>query len=222
MSNSKKHDLPAMPFYVGDWLKCPEVRALTPEARGLWIDMLCYMWESKDRGYLMLNGKAITTKQLSRMVGIAEDLLGVLLQQLQDFAVFSVTPENVIFCRRMVKDEKIRRIRSEVGQKGGFATAKRLAKSQQMYEDENENEIEEEDIKKKEGIVKGREQIPPLLKDVMDYCKERNRGVDPNKWYDFYQAKGWLIGKNKMKDWKAAVRTWEQKELNKGTKWNKL
>ncbi len=53
---------------------------------------------------------------------------------------------------------------------------------------------------------------PPTLEEVTDYCQERNKGVDPQRWYDFYTAKGWMIGKNKMKDWKAAVRTWENKQ----------
>jgi len=51
---------------------------------------------------------------------------------------------------------------------------------------------------------------PPTLEEVAEYCKQRNNSVDPQKWYDFYSAKGWMIGKNKMKDWKAAVRTWEK------------
>jgi hypothetical protein len=54
--------------------------------------------------------------------------------------------------------------------------------------------------------------IPPLIDDVVAYCKERGRGVDPHKWFDFYASKGWMIGKNKMKDWRAAVRTWEKDE----------
>lgn len=53
---------------------------------------------------------------------------------------------------------------------------------------------------------------PPTLEEVTAYCQERNKGVDPQRWYDFYTAKGWMIGKNKMKDWKAAVRTWENKQ----------
>jgi hypothetical protein len=45
---------------------------------------------------------------------------------------------------------------------------------------------------------------------VTEYCKERNNKVDPQSFVDFYTAKGWMVGKNKMRDWKAAVRTWEQ------------
>lgn len=51
--------------------------------------------------------------------------------------------------------------------------------------------------------------IPPTLNEVISYCQERNRGVDPEKWFNFYEGKGWMVGKNKMKVWKAAVRTWE-------------
>ena len=52
---------------------------------------------------------------------------------------------------------------------------------------------------------------PPTIEEVKSYCIERKNGVDPQKWHDFYSAKGWMIGKNKMKDWEAAVRTWEKK-----------
>ena len=52
--------------------------------------------------------------------------------------------------------------------------------------------------------------IPPELSEVSAYCQERKNNVDPQTWIDFYTAKGWMIGKNKMKDWKAAVRTWEK------------
>lgn len=52
--------------------------------------------------------------------------------------------------------------------------------------------------------------IPPLLEEVKTYCEERAKGVDPERWYDHYTANGWMVGKTKMKDWKAAVRTWEK------------
>ena len=52
----------------------------------------------------------------------------------------------------------------------------------------------------------------PAIEEIKNYCTERNNKVDANRFYDYYQSKGWMIGKNKMKDWKAAVRTWERKE----------
>lgn len=62
---------------------------------------------------------------------------------------------------------------------------------------------------------------PPTIEEVTTYCKDRSTNVDPNKWHNFYTAKNWMIGKNKMKDWKAAVRTWETKETSV-ERWNKL
>lgn len=53
---------------------------------------------------------------------------------------------------------------------------------------------------------------PPTLTEVREYCKERNNKVDPERFVDFYEAKGWMVGKNKMKDWRACVRTWEKTE----------
>lgn len=49
----------------------------------------------------------------------------------------------------------------------------------------------------------------PKIEEVTAYCLERNRGVNPEKFWNFYEAKGWMVGKNKMKSWKAAVHTWE-------------
>jgi DNA-binding transcriptional MerR regulator len=53
--------------------------------------------------------------------------------------------------------------------------------------------------------------IVPSLEEVSAYCQERNNNVDSQKFYNFYESKGWMVGKNKMKDWKASVRTWEDK-----------
>ena len=53
---------------------------------------------------------------------------------------------------------------------------------------------------------------PPTLDDVSAYVRERGSNVDPQRFLDFYASKGWMVGKNPMKDWKAAVRTWEKRD----------
>ena len=52
----------------------------------------------------------------------------------------------------------------------------------------------------------------PTLGEVTEYCKARCNKVDPQSFIDFYSSKGWMVGKNKMKDWRACVRTWEKRE----------
>ncbi len=75
---------------------------------------------------------------------------------------------------------------------------------------EKDIEIEKEIEKKEKSKEKSTRFIPPTLDDIKSYCNERNNLVDPEKFFDFYESKGWMVGKNKMKDWKAAVRTWEK------------
>ena len=57
--------------------------------------------------------------------------------------------------------------------------------------------------------------VKPSIIDIKEYCKERKNNVDAETFFDFYESKDWLIGKNKMKDWKACVRTWEKSRNNK-------
>lgn len=70
----------------------------------------------------------------------------------------------------------------------------------------------------KEIIIKNKYFKKPKLEDIKIYCKERLNSVDPEAFYDFYESKNWKIGKNKMKDWKAAIRTWERRETKKTSK----
>ena len=69
---------------------------------------------------------------------------------------------------------------------------------------------------------------PPSVEEVEAYCRERGNGVNAQKFVDHYAACGWMIGKNRMKDWRAAVRTWEQRdkerldgvEQSQGSQWD--
>lgn len=55
---------------------------------------------------------------------------------------------------------------------------------------------------------------PPSISEIEEYCRERGNGIDAVMFFDFYESKGWMIGKGKMKNWKASVRTWERRNKN--------
>lgn len=55
---------------------------------------------------------------------------------------------------------------------------------------------------------------PPTVEEVQAYCQERGNNIDPEQFVDFYASKGWKVGNNSMKDWKACVRTWEKRDKN--------
>lgn len=93
-------------------------------------------------------------------------------------------------------------------------TNKQQTNNKQTTTTKEYKEVKEEDISldisSKEKSK--RKFTPPTVEEVIDYCKQRNNKVDAETFIDFYSSKDWMIGKNKMKDWKACVRTWERRE----------
>lgn len=57
--------------------------------------------------------------------------------------------------------------------------------------------------------------VPPTLEEVQAYCRERNNNVDAERFINHYTSNGWMVGRNKMKDWRASVRTWEKNGYDK-------
>jgi hypothetical protein len=83
-------------------------------------------------------------------------------------------------------------------------------------------EKEKEKEKGKEKVASGDAPssrfVPPTVEEVREYCLERQNGIDPQAFVDFYASKNWMVGKTKMSDWKASVRTWEQRRKQEGGK----
>ncbi len=71
--------------------------------------------------------------------------------------------------------------------------------------------------KNKEIKITNKLFIKPSVNDVELYCIERDNKIDAISFVNFYESKGWMVGKNKMKDWRACIRTWEMRAKNKKT-----
>lgn len=105
----------------------------------------------------------------------------------------------------------------QTGSKREAQRSKSVANTKQNeahYEKVPSNEDEDEDVNedKKKRVEKKSRFAPPSLEEVTEYCRERNNNVDPQQFVDFYSSKGWKVGNQPMKDWKACVRTWERRE----------
>ena len=113
--------------------------------------------------------------------------------------------------------------RKENGAKGGRPTkdksmvseVKSMVSDDESIVSEEKPNIKEtitETIKETENKKESKRFAPPSIDDVREYCRERKNKVDPETFIDFYSAKGWKVGNQPMKDWKAAVRTWEKRD----------
>lgn len=214
---AKKHDLPYMPFYVGDWLKAPEVQCLPYELQGLWFAILCYMWESVERGYLVdASGTPYSLPELSMLLRLPEQVLEQKLEQLSAKRVFSVRErDQAIFSRRMVRDEEIREKRQIAGSKGGkktfakaFGRANTQAKSTANVDNENDNDIDNETNNSEQEEI-----LPnPTLEEVVDFFTAQGRPeLWAKKFFYYYEAQEWMTaGQNSqpIRSWKAKANEW--------------
>lgn len=164
--------------------------------------------EADDKGFFQ-------PRKLQRMCGFSDDDYKILIAKgffiTFDSGVMVVTDwnkNNWLDSRRITETEYIDELNllKLVNQKYEFKLENENAK--QML---SEYSIVENSIEYKERNIKERKFQKPTLKEVQEYCKERNNNVDSEQFINFYESKNWMIGKNKMKDWKACIRTWEKR-----------
>ena len=196
-------------------------------------ELLGYYWRFIE--YLYSRGGRVYKNKLNSVAWSLHMDVDKLSKMICGYDLFYEDDE-FIYSKRVVAEieefEAIGKHMAEIGRKGGQASAK--AKSEANAQatailyaqahgqasaeaDGQQNKINKiKEKKEKENNIyngdKSNRFVPPTLEQVQDYCLERGNNVDAETFVDFYSSKGWMVGKNKMKDWKAAVRTWERKE----------
>jgi len=121
------------------------------------------------------------------------------------------------FLNQFIRDdenyEKTCEARRVAGGKGGKQKVANASKSKQnvanLADSDSKSDSDSDSDSKNKKDSKNKNFTPPTLEEVKNYCQERKNTVNPEKWISHYQSNGWKVGKNQMKDWKAAVRTWE-------------
>ena len=183
------------------------------------ILMKLYLRSLKSNGKLMIRDVIPYTPevlaQITRhQVGTIKQAIEIfkklgLIEILDNGAIYMLDIQNFIGLsstegdRKREYRNKINEEKLEIGQMSGQMSDKRPPEIRDKSIDIN-----------KRGINKEKSFKKPTVEEIETYCRERNNSVNPNEFYDFYESKGWYVGKNKMKDWKASVRTWENKRKN--------
>lgn len=181
---------PGFIFYPGDYLR--DTQCLSEKVQVAYDRIMC---EHMRNICISQQQLKFFTKRLSE--DEFEELMSVVSETKDGFQIEWVAES--ILKRRAYSDSRRENRKSKPKE-----DIKDISKT---YDEHMDNEIENE-------IINRNRFIKPLLEEITNYCLERKNNVDPIKWFNFYEAKGWMIGKNKMKDWKAAVRTWEDSKSN--------
>jgi len=140
-----------------------------------------------------------------------------MVEILEDSTIFMTEINKMLGCEtKWAEKKRLYRQKNQCTIEDKTKTFEDNVRQEKEIEIEIEKEIE---IDKDIDIIgykpqKSKRFIPPTVEEVKKYCRERNNNVDAERFINFYSAKGWKIGKNSMKDWKASVRTWEQNKLD--------
>ena len=116
-------------------------------------------------------------------------------------------------CKDLIDQQQHRRevnAANRAGKKAEPATNEENLAAEPQPEEKPAQEIQPEKPKRK-NFVK------PTVEEIRAYCEERKNGLDAQAFFDFYESKGWKVGAAKMKDWRASVRTWEQRRKTEQT-----
>ena len=160
---------PWMKFYPADWRADPALRTCSLAARGLWMEMLAIMHEASPRGHLVVNGSAVTGKQLSSLSGGAENEVAGFLLELERAGVFSRKKNGVIFSRRMERDENHSRKMRENGKMGGNPTLCKTSQNEGLDNPEdNTQKLEARCQRDSDPVGSGAEAPPDIRKELFD------------------------------------------------------
>ena len=172
-----------------------------------------YLKSLKNDGRLMFNEKIPYSPQMiatitRHQIGTVEKALQIfrelnIIDVIDTGAIYMLDIQNYIGKSNTEADRK-RAYRKRIESEKGHLSLNCPLEIEKEIEIELEKEI---DIEEKKTTKKFKK---PTLEEVKEYCQERNNSVDAEHFIDYYESNGWKVGKNPMKDFKAAIRTWER------------
>lgn len=206
----------------------------------VWFKLLCLAGKQNNSGVFMMGQIAYTDKMLATIFRMKESVVTMALTTFEQFGMIEII-DGVITIPNWGKHQNLDQLESkkeymrnymkEYREKQkllttGKSSCKTNSKANVSLADKEEDkDIELEKDKDKNIMGDSNESPrkrysrspfhPPSVEEVKAYCDERKNTVDPEAFVDFYSSKDWMIGKNRMKDWKAAVRTWERSRTEK-------
>jgi len=185
-------DQPWFKFYAADYLLDAKVDAMPREAEALLVRMWCICHRE---GCCPADPEGLARKTLCSSQYV--------LQCKQHCEPFFELQDGKLYSRRMQEEKQ----RSETARKNA---------NERWKQRESKPESESQSERGNANGIANSSAKHPSLEDVRAYCAARRNSVDPQQWFDYYEANGWNVGRNPMKDWRAAVRTWERNGYGNG------
>lgn len=189
----------------------------------IWFKILCLAGKQNNGGVLMFNERIpYTDEMLATIFRRPVNTVRLALKTFEEYGMIEIVNHTITIPKwekhqqldgleKVREQTRIRVARHKEKQKelAGNVTVT-FANADRLDKDKNKNISSYEDIYMCEKESKSKKFVKPTLEEVRAYCRERNNNVDPESFIAYYESNGWKVGRNSMKNWKAAVRTWER------------
>ena len=210
-----------------------------PEGKSLviiWLKILCLAGRINNSGVLMVNSTIpYTVEMLSAVFDESESIMRLAIDTFQRLGMIDQFNGALLLpnWEKHQSEDRLKEIQNQAAARVARHRERQRLKATcnvtdtlqkrlcNAIEQEQEQDIEQELKKGNDGAKAPKPRkafTPPTIDDVKAYCIERKNTVDPEHWYAHYTANGWMVGRNKMKDWKHAVITWEKNGSSGGRK----
>jgi predicted phage replisome organizer len=219
MSDNKKY------YYLklkDNFYDRPEIKAIESMESGyeyISIMQKMYLRSLERDGKLMITDTIpYDLKTLGKVLGHKQETINAAVNLFEQFGLLKIMDDKSIYMTEIQSfighsSTEADRIRNYRERMKGVQIAYKCTPEKEL-DIKKEKEL---DIKKNKNPVSKTKPVfkKPSLNDLIEYIQAQGYSVDPEHWLDYYESNGWMVGKNKMKDWKAAVRTWQRNNYNK-------
>ena len=192
----------------------------------IWLKILCLAGTINDCGAIYLTRDIpYTEATLATEFNRPLPLIQLALSTFQQFGMIEIVNNFICISNwekyqsvdRMVEireynrlaQQKSREKRKELNSVNDLSMT---SQSRQGTDKDKELEVDKEIDKKRDSADKPRRFVKPTVEEIAEYCKERQNKINPQSFFEWNESKGWRVGNSPMKDWKAAIRTWEQRD----------
>ena len=207
----------------------------------IWFKLLCLAGKQNNGGVFTINDKiAYTDEMLASIFRRPLNTIRLALKTFEAYGMIEIVQGTITIpmWEKHQSTDKMERIREQNRERAAAFRARQKQLTQACDDTSTQSNVtvtlrnateldkeleldkdidnkEKNSIKKESAVTRNTKFVKPTVEQVKAYCQERKNLVDANRFVDYYEANGWKVGRNSMKDWKAAVRTWERTEGSK-------
>lgn len=197
----------------------------------IWMKLLCLAGNINDKGFVYFTNEIpYTEEMLATEFNRPLNIIRLALTTFERFNMIEIIDDiikisswekyqNTEGLEKIREQNRLRKQKERERKLLGNVTQRDMSRDVTQQNKKEEEDIEEDKIVDKDIINKTtttKRFKKPTIDEIDSYCKERNNNINAEVFFDYYESKGWLVGKSPMKDWKAAIRQWEHRDGKKG------